>query len=147
MPHPINAFVSVLLWAVLASGTESGITGQVTDSAGAVIAQARVLVHWDPAGSPDRLSGDVGITQDVLVLTDANGDYTVAVPPGFYDVFISATAFTPAASKVRVKERKSLTLDAKLPPDPLVGEKLGDRFDDSLLISEPSLERYAEERD
>jgi hypothetical protein len=42
-------------------------SGQVTDSEGAVIANARVLVHWDPSGSTVGLSDNIGIKQDVTV--------------------------------------------------------------------------------
>ena len=145
MPNPIKTVLTVFLCVMLASAnSESGIRGQVTDSAGAVIAKARVLVHWDPSGSTVGLSSNVGIPQDLLVMTDASGRYSVAVPPGFYDIFVSATAFTPAATKVRVKEGKDATFDVKLPPDPLVVEELGDQFDDT-PIAQPSLDPYPDD--
>jgi|SRR5689334_10808309 len=142
MSYPIKTVLSVFLCVLLASASpESGIRGQVTDSTGAVIAKARVLVHWDPSGQTVGLSSNVGIPQDLIVMTDANGRYSATVPPGFYDVFVSAAAFTPIATKVRVKERKDVTFDAKLPLDPLVGAELGDQFDDT-PIAQPSLEPY-----
>jgi hypothetical protein len=40
---------------------QSGITGEIVDSAGAAIANARVLVHWDSAGSTVGPSDNIGI--------------------------------------------------------------------------------------
>ena len=89
---------------VAASQTKSGIDGEIADSEGAVIANARVLLHWDSAGSTVGLSDNIGIPHDVIVMTDHNGRYLAEVPAGFYDVFVSAMAFTPTAAKVRVKK-------------------------------------------
>jgi hypothetical protein len=78
------------------------ITGHVTDSEGAIIAKARVLIHWDPTSRRTSVTNDQ--IQDVSVLTDERGAYSVPVATGFYDVFVSAPAFTPVAAKVVVKE-------------------------------------------
>ena len=86
---------------------------------------ARVLVHWDPSGSAVGLRNNIGIKQDAIVLTDACGHYSANVPPGFYDLFVSAIAFTPTATKVRVKERQPGTFSPKLNADPLVTKELG----------------------
>ena len=83
-----------------------------------------MLVHWDSSGSAVGLRDNMGIRQDVAVVTDANGHYSADVPPGFYDVFVSATAFTPTAAKVRVKEGHATTLRRKLKVDPLVSKEL-----------------------
>src|SRR5580658_6664487 len=101
------------------------ITGQVTDSEGAAIANARVLVHWDSSGRTVGLTNNIGITQDVSVMTDASGNYSASVPAGFYDVFVSAMAFTPTAAKVRVKEGQHATFSTRLRADPLVTKELG----------------------
>jgi len=107
---------------------QSTITGQITDSEGAAISNARVLVHWDPSGSTVGLVDNIGIKQDVIAVTDASGHYSAQVPAGFYDVFVSATAFTPMATKVRVKKDQAGTFSPKLSVDPLVTKELGDRF-------------------
>jgi hypothetical protein len=83
-----------------------------------------VLVHWDSSGSTVGLKDNIGIKQDVAVVTDANGHYSADVPPGFYDVFVSARAFTPTAAKVRVKEGHATTLSRKLKVDPFVSKEL-----------------------
>jgi len=122
MNRSISALVVVLLFlARLSADPQSALTGQVTDSEGAVIANARVLLHWDSSGSA---VGHLGFKQDAIVVTDASGHYSANVPAGFYDVFVSAPAFTPIAAKVIVKEQKAM-FDAKLYVDPLVSKEIG----------------------
>ena len=122
MSRLIGAFVlAFLCLARLSAVPQSAITGQITDSEGAVIANAWVLVHWDSSSSADN----VGIKQDVIVATDASGHYLANVPAGFYDVFISAPAFTPIAAKVIVKEGQKAVVNAKLHVDPLVSKEIG----------------------
>jgi hypothetical protein len=91
----IACIITVVCASSLSADPQFVIAGRVTDSEGAVIAKARVFVHWDPSGSKVGPIGNVGTTQDVSVLTNAEGDYLAKVPPGFYDVFISAPMFTP----------------------------------------------------
>lgn len=66
-----------------------------------------------------------GPTQDLNVLTDDSGVYSASVPLGFYDVFVSAPAFTPVAAKVIVKEGQRAVFNAKLYLDPLVSKEIG----------------------
>jgi len=107
-----------------AAQRQSEITGEIVDSEGAAIANARVLVHWDSAGSTVGLSDNTGIQHDVIVTTDTTGRYSAVVPAGFYDVFVSAMAFTPTAAKVRVKKEQRITYNSTLRPDPLVSREL-----------------------
>ena len=116
------AFLSL---ACLSADPQSAITGQITDSEGAVIANARVLVHWDSSGSAVGLTDNIGTKQDVITATDASGHYSANVPAGFYDVFVSAPAFTPIAAKVIVKQGQKAMLNAKLYVDPLVSKEIG----------------------
>ena len=96
-------FAVLLLFSVVSTraGTLSGI---VRDSEGAVIANAHVVVHWDPSGS-NYLKDDIGIKEDIAATTDSSGHFSVELPPGFYDVFVTAMAFTPHCDKVRVKDK------------------------------------------
>lgn len=105
---------------------QSGITGQITDSEGAVIENARVLIHWDPAGS--NTTPTIRLQEDVIVRTDRLGKYSADVPAGFYDVFVSAVAFSPVAKKVRIKEGHSAISNFMLRADPLVLEETADTF-------------------
>jgi hypothetical protein len=129
MSRSIGALVLVFLClAWLSANPQSAITGQITDSEGTVIAHARLLVHWDSSGSAVGLRDNIGIRQDVIVVTDASGHYSANVPAGFYDVFVSAMAFTPTATKVRVTQGRNTTFSTKLKVDPLVSKELGDEI-------------------
>ena len=75
MSRSIGALVLVFLClACLSADPRSAITGQITDSEGAVIANARLLVHWDASSRAVGLRDEVGIKQDVIVVTDATGN-------------------------------------------------------------------------
>jgi Carboxypeptidase regulatory-like domain len=100
------------------------IEGKVTDCEGAALANARILIHWDSSGSSTGLKDNIGTKHDVAGVSDREGKYSVHVPPGFYDIFVSAKAFTPTAAKVRVKPDQPSTFDAALCPDPLVSKEL-----------------------
>ena len=89
------------------------LSGTVRDSEGAVIAKAHVVVHWDAAGS-NYLGDNVGIKDDITVSTDTNGRFSLELPPGFYDVFVAATAFAPHCEKIRLKEKQTKNVDVKL---------------------------------
>jgi hypothetical protein len=120
-----NLVASICFLCICSSAApQSSIGGEVLDSEGAAIANARVLVHWDPSGSKVGLSDNVGMMQDAIVTTDAKGKYLVRVSPGFYDVFVSAMAFTPAAAKVRVKQAELATHNVSLRLDRLVAKEL-----------------------
>jgi hypothetical protein len=101
-------------------------TGTVTDSEGAVIANAQITVHWDSAGSRVGLATNVGTQNDVIARTDGEGRFRLDLPPGFYDVFVSAMAFSPQCTKVRVL--RPVKLNPKLQADPIVTKELGDEF-------------------
>jgi hypothetical protein len=70
----------------------------VRDSESAVIANAHVVVHWDSSGS-NYLKDNLGIKQEIAATTDSTGHFSVELPPGFYDVFVTAMAFTPHISE------------------------------------------------
>jgi len=126
MSRSIGALVLVFVCFVcLSADLQFAIIGQITDSSGAAIASARVLVHWDSSGSAVGLTDNIGVKQDLLVVTDAGGRYSANVPAGFYDVFVSAPAFTPIAAKVIVKQGQKAILNAKLYVDPLVSKEVG----------------------
>jgi len=105
----------------LASGATT-LSGTVRDSEGAVIAKAHVVIHWDSAGS-NYLGDNLGIKKDVTLSTDSEGRFSLDLPPGFYDVFIAATAFTPHCDKIRLKD-KPKTYDVKLKLSPVASKEL-----------------------
>ena len=53
------------------------------------MSNAHVIVHWDPSGSK-YLKDNLGIKQDIASTTDSSGHFSLDLPPGFYDVFVTA---------------------------------------------------------
>ncbi len=122
------ACISVV--ALLVSAAPVGnakLSGKVTDSHGATIPGVCLIVHWDPSGSDVGLDSNVGLRQDLNVRVDKTGVYSVEVPPGFYDVFVSSPAFEPFCRKVRLRPGESETLDSKLAVSLLVTKELADK--------------------
>jgi Carboxypeptidase regulatory-like domain len=128
MPNHISIAFFWLCMSVFAPAQASTISGRIVDAQGAAIANARILIHWDSSGSKIGISDNIGIQQDISVLTDHSGKYEAAVPGGFYDLFVSGQAFTPTAAKVRVQPGQRITFDARLSVDPTVMKELGDQF-------------------
>jgi hypothetical protein len=116
--------LSVALLLLMSAFTCKAATfsGTVRDSEGAVIAKAHVVIHWDPAGS-NYLGDNVGIKEDITVSTDSDGKFSLELPRGFYDVFVTATAFTPYCGKIRLKDRPK-TFDVKLKVSPVASKEL-----------------------
>ena len=80
----------------------SGLSGTVVDQVEhAPIRNVCVLVH--------RNEGT-----DVHVRTDPGGRYSVQVPSGLYDVFVSAGGFAPSCRKVEIKPDGMTNFDAAL---------------------------------
>jgi hypothetical protein len=124
----ILALVIAAFTLAAPAGAQTHLTGTVRDSAGGAISGVHIFIHWDPSGSEVGLTTNVGIKQDLTVTTDANGSFSAELPPGFYDVLVSATAFSPDCRKIRLKARETVTYDAKLNVSPLVSQELGDIF-------------------
>jgi hypothetical protein len=100
----------------------NSISGTIRDSEGAVISGARITVH------PDSSFSGLKDNADMVVSSDKNGQFTLKVAPGFYDVFVSAPAFSPRCTKVRVREAEPAIYMPRLPADPLVIKERGDTF-------------------
>jgi len=97
------------------------ISGTVRDSEGGVISKARITIVNDP-------SLPVKDTVDKVVASDEKGQFAVTVVSGFYDVFVSAPAFSPTCTKVRVTEADPAIYSPRLGVDPLVIKESGDTF-------------------
>jgi hypothetical protein len=128
--------IVTIIFALLAvSGTafaDTSFKGEVIDSSGSGIGGAMIMIHWDSAGSTVGLTDNVGIRRDLLTKTDDSGRFAVELPPGFYDVFVSAMAFTPTCQKVRVRMTPTKIATFRLNFDPLVGKELGTEVQPSL---------------
>jgi hypothetical protein len=104
------------------------LKGTVTDSADAPIPDAYILIHWDSSGSGVGLTSNIGLKSDVVLKSGKDGAYAAQLPPGFYDVFVSAMAFGPACRKVRTVTGKATLYNARLEVDASVTAELGDRL-------------------
>jgi hypothetical protein len=118
------AFVFVLYCFVAVAAPVGTIQGRVSDSDGAAIKGAQILFHLDSSGQTKATP-----TVDIVRETDVMGHFDVQLEPGFYDVCIMATAFTPECRKILVSKNGGNTQhNARLNADPLVIKHLGDRF-------------------
>jgi carboxypeptidase family protein len=101
------------------------LQGVVIDSAGNLLTGAQLVVHWDPSGSKSGLTTNVGIPEDRFLKTDTHGAFYAEIPPGFYDILVTAPGFSPDCRKIRIKPDQNATLNSKLEADPLVSKELG----------------------
>lgn len=70
-----------------------------------------------------------GIKKDLVLTTDESGRFAVKLPSGFYDLFVSATAFTPSCRKIRLNGVATSEHRFRLKLDPeVISELRGDRI-------------------
>jgi hypothetical protein len=87
---------------VLGQGPQTGhITGHVVDAVGASIKGASVFVRRNTP-SADEIK--------LLTHTDVNGDFTLLLPEGGYDVLVASPGFAANVQTVATTDRKSRTL-------------------------------------
>jgi hypothetical protein len=115
--------LTVLLLFAAVSTSAATLSGTVRDSEGAVISNARIIVHWDPSGS-HYLKDNIGMKEDLTATTDSNGRFSLDLPAGFYDVFVSAMAFSPHCEKIRLKGKEEKTYTVKLKVSPVTSQEL-----------------------
>jgi len=123
MKFSLMTVAVALCCSVATAASPRTIKGQVVDSEGAVIKGAHLLFHPDPSGQNKPAA-----RSDVMRETDAAGRFDVQLEPGFYDVCVMATAFTPECKKVLVTNGGTIQHDAQLKADALVMQHLGDTF-------------------
>ena len=123
MPRLILLIIS-LVTATVALG-KTGSKGTVKDSSDTPIPGAMVLIHWDSAGSAVSLTENIGIRADLTIRTTDDGSFSVDLLPGFYDVFASASAFTPTCRKIRIKPGKPMDIVLHMNADPLYTAEMG----------------------
>jgi hypothetical protein len=99
------------------------LRGIVSDVVGAPIKDALVFVRWDESGST-RGIGNIGIKQDLFLKTDKEGAFTAQLPPGYYDVFVSSPAFSPACRKIRIGKGAAVNFAERLQVSELILEQL-----------------------
>jgi hypothetical protein len=108
---------AVLFLLAAVSTKAATLSGTVRDSEGAAIPNARITVHWDASGA-NYLKDSLGVKQDLSVTSDSKGQFSLELPPGFYDLFVTAAAFSPHCEKIRLKgnEAKSFLIKLKISP-------------------------------
>jgi hypothetical protein len=57
------------------------------------------------------------------------GTFSVDLPPGFYDVFAAAPAFTPVCRKVRIVTGEATRIAFRMNADPLYTAEMGSRIE------------------
>lgn len=115
----LSGLLTISLLAVRVSAAPMGtFAGAVMDSTGAVVSGATILIqHWTPE---ENTAHHMNPSVDPMIRTDSRGRFSIQLPPGLYDIFVSYPAFSPFAKKVRIEPNKVTTLNPKLRFDPLV---------------------------
>jgi hypothetical protein len=81
---------------------EGKLTGEVANAtANTPIAKAFVLVH-QPEGKKD------------FIVKVSNGKFELSLPPGLYDVFVSASGFAPACKRIKISAGQSAAYNPRL---------------------------------
>ncbi|WP_109484813.1 carboxypeptidase-like regulatory domain-containing protein [Occallatibacter savannae] len=67
---------------------------------------------------------NIGTAEDRFATTDKKGEYSLELPPGFYDVIATATAFSPHCEKIRIKGKATKRHDVVLKVSPVTSKEL-----------------------
>ncbi len=81
------------------------------------------MIRWDSVGL-DGVKDNHGMKENKTATTDVGGYFSIDVPAGVYDIFVSAPGFAPHAEKVTVKATESFRYEARLPVTRMVTIKL-----------------------
>lgn len=57
---------------------------------------------------------NVGIPEDKVVRPDRRGGYAIQLPPGAYDVFVTAPGFEPTCEKISIFNGQTAEHDVRL---------------------------------
>ena len=112
-----------LLSFCLSAVAATAVKGKVVDSEGAVIENAHVIFFADKAASTISLN-----MREITRETDRAGQFSINLEPGFYDMCVLSSAFTPQCRKILVLKKVAPQYNFKLRVDPLIVNKLGDKF-------------------
>ena len=99
------------------------LQGSVRDAQGAFMPRTYIFVR-----SSDS-SGILGPPHELRTMhteTDRNGNYTLDLQPGFYDVCAFEDAYTPDCHKLHIEANHLANLDFLLKISPLAEKELGD---------------------
>lgn len=87
--------------------------GTVVDSQGAAISKAYVAIHWDSVGL-DGVKTNSGTNENKTAVTDETGHFSLELPLGVHDIFVSAAGFAPRCSKITIGTQAGLHYKARL---------------------------------
>jgi hypothetical protein len=113
----------LLLVVTPLSARAATLSGTITDDSGGAIPKAYVILRWDPIGL-DGVKDNFGTTEDKTATTDIGGYFSIEVPAGVYDIFVSAPGFAPHSQKITVKAKKSFRYEARLSVTRMIQIKL-----------------------
>jgi hypothetical protein len=103
-----------LLFGFTAFSADPGtLSGTVMDEQGAAIPNGHVIVHWDSAGL-DGVTDNIGVRNDEIVTTSPTGHFSLELPPGVYDVFVTAPGFSPHCEKLTLKAQGTHRYEVRL---------------------------------
>jgi hypothetical protein len=71
-----------------------------------VIRNATIIIHWDPIGL-EGVAENVGSKNDKVGVSDAVGHFSLELPPGVYDIFLSAGGFSPHCEKLSLRKNET----------------------------------------
>lgn len=71
------------------------------------------MIHWDSAGIKG-MKENVGIAEDKPLTADKRGRFAIDLPPGAYDVFVTAPGFEPTCEKLAVVQNQTIEDDVHL---------------------------------
>jgi hypothetical protein len=72
-----------------------------------------IIIHWDSAGMKG-MKENIGIPGDKTLRPDQRGAYTIDLPPGTYDVFVTAPGFQPTCEKISIVKGQTAEYDVEL---------------------------------
>lgn len=89
--------------------------------------RARPELARRPYGAPQLhsyLTNNLGAKEDITASSDSKGQFSIELAPGFYDVFVTATAFSPHCEKIRLKGTGTKIYKVKLKISPVTSKEL-----------------------
>jgi hypothetical protein len=89
------------------------LSGTVADVQGGAIPKAYVVIRWDPIGL-DGVQENLGLRKNKTAMTDGSGRFSVELPAGVYDLFVSAPGFAPHSEKITIKAKENFPYEVRL---------------------------------
>ncbi|HXZ31408.1 MAG TPA: carboxypeptidase-like regulatory domain-containing protein [Terriglobales bacterium] len=123
--HLLVVFVIVLSAPAWCEDLNGLLAGNVRDSEGAAIRDAHVSIYWNHARAGDFSTPEVF---EFAVKTDAKGEYSMELIPGFYDVCVHAMAFSPTCQTVAITTGQTAKYEPRLNANALIVREIGEEL-------------------